>query len=154
MRGVRTDPCGTSFLRHHNLLLLPFPVVRVKLQCQPSPMIMQTMCLSEAIAATCRWGHGAIHCHRVRCAVDKYSSSLLCSQKAILGVLCQQVDLVCGWPPMSKARLLQWEQWVDYWFDMSVDESVKDFKGDAQQRCGMIALCVPRWFFWLRDCNY
>jgi len=31
-RGVRTDPCGTPFLRRRNLLLLLFPVVRVKLR--------------------------------------------------------------------------------------------------------------------------
>ena len=30
-RGARTDPCGTPFLRRRNLLLWPFPVVRVKL---------------------------------------------------------------------------------------------------------------------------
>jgi len=30
---------------------------------------------------------------------------------------------------MSEARLLQWEQWVDDWFDTSVDESLEDFKG-------------------------
>jgi len=41
---------------------------------------------------------------------------------------------------MSKTRLLLWEQWVDDWFNMSVDESLEDFKGDAQQRYGMIAL--------------
>jgi len=35
---------------------------------------------------------------------------------------------------MSKARLLPWEQWVDDCFDTSVDESLEDFKGDAQQR--------------------
>jgi len=29
--GARTDPCGTPFLRRRNLLLLLFPVVRVKL---------------------------------------------------------------------------------------------------------------------------
>ena len=29
-RGARTNPCGTPFLRRRNLLLWPFPVVRVK----------------------------------------------------------------------------------------------------------------------------
>ena len=31
-RGARTYPCGTPFLRRRNLLLLLFPVVRVKLR--------------------------------------------------------------------------------------------------------------------------
>jgi len=39
-RGARTDPCGTLFLRHHNLLLLPFAVVRVKQQLLTISMIM------------------------------------------------------------------------------------------------------------------
>ena len=30
-RGAETDPCGTPFLRRHNLLLLLFPVVRAGL---------------------------------------------------------------------------------------------------------------------------
>ena len=45
-RGARTDPCGTPFLRRRNLLLLPFPVVRVKLRLPNISMIMWTMCLS------------------------------------------------------------------------------------------------------------
>jgi len=52
------------------------------------------------------------------CEVDKHSSGLLC-WKAILDVLCQQGDLVYGRPPLSKARQLLWEQWVDDWFDTS-----------------------------------
>jgi len=52
----------------------------------------------------------------------------------LLAVLCQQGDLVYGRPPVSKARLLLREQWVDAYFDKSVDESVEYFKGDAQQR--------------------
>ena len=31
-RGARINSCGTSFLRRRNQLLLPFPVVRVKLR--------------------------------------------------------------------------------------------------------------------------
>jgi len=57
-------------------------------------------------------------------------------------------------PPVSKACLLLWEQWVDDCFDMNIDESFVDFKGDTQQRYGMIALWVPQWLLWLRDCNY
>jgi len=44
--GARRYPCGTSFLRHCNLLLLPFAVVRVKLRLPTISMIMRTMCLS------------------------------------------------------------------------------------------------------------
>ena len=55
---------------------------------------------------------------------------------------------------MSEARLLLWEQWVDDWFDTSVDESLDDFERDTQQRYRMIALWVPQWFLWLRDRYY
>ena len=53
------------------------------------------------------------------CEVDKHSSGLLFSWKAILDDLCQQGDLVYGRPPVSKARLLLWEQWVNDWFNTS-----------------------------------
>jgi len=39
-RGARTDPCGTPFLRHRNLLHLPFPVVMVKLRLPTISMII------------------------------------------------------------------------------------------------------------------
>ena len=55
---------------------------------------------------------------------------------------------------MSKARLLLWEQWVDDWFDTSVEEILEGFKGDTQQRYGTVTLWVPQWFLWLRDRNY
>jgi len=80
------------------------------------------------------------------CEVDKHSSGIL-SRKAILDVLCQQGDLVYGRPPMSKARLLLWEQRVDNWFDTGVYETPEDFKGDTQQRYGTVALWVYRWLF-------
>ena len=57
------------------------------------------------------------------------NSSLLFSRKAVNDVLRQQGDLVYGRPPVSKARLLPREQWVDNWVDTSVDESLEDFKG-------------------------
>jgi len=76
------------------------------------------------------------------------------SRKAILDVLCQHGDLVYGRPPVSNTRLLLLEQWVDDWFDMSVDESLEDFKGDPQQRYRTLALWVPQWLFWLKDRNY
>jgi len=50
------------------------------------------------------------------CEVDKHSSGFLFSRKAVLNVLCQQGALVYG-RPVSKARLLLWEQWVDDLFD-------------------------------------
>jgi len=41
---------------------------------------------------------------------------------------------------VSKACLLLWKQWVDDWFDMSVDE---DLEGDTQKRYRAIALWDP-----------
>ena len=38
------------------------------------------------------------------CDADKHSSGLLFSWKTILDILCQQGDLVCGGPLVSKAR--------------------------------------------------
>jgi len=55
---------------------------------------------------------------------------------------------------VSKACLLPWEQWVDDWFDTSIDESVEDHEGGTQQRYRAIAVWVPQWLFQLRDCNY
>ena len=49
--------------------------------------------------------------------IDKHRSGLLLSRKAIFVVVCQQGDLVYGRPPVSKSRLLQWEQWVDDSFE-------------------------------------
>jgi len=86
------------------------------------------------------------------CEVDKHSSDLLLSRKAILDV--QQGDLVYGRPPVSKARLLPRKKWVDDWVDTSVDESLKDFEGDTQQGYGTITLWVPQLLFWLRDRIY
>jgi len=62
--------------------------------------------------------------------------------------------MIYGQTPVMKACLLLWEQWVDDWFDTSVDDSLEDFKGDTQQRYRTIALRVPQWLFWLRDGNY
>jgi len=90
--------------------------------------------------------YGAVGC----CEVDKHSSGLLFSWKAILDVLCQQGDLIYGQPPVSEARLRLWEQCVGDCFDTSVDESLEDFKGDTQQRYRAIALRVPQWLLWLR----
>jgi len=88
------------------------------------------------------------------CEVDKHSSGLLVNRKAILDVLYQQGDLVYGGTPVSKARLLAREQWVDDWVATIVDESLEDFKGDIQQGYRTVTLWVPQRFFWLRDRNY
>jgi len=93
--------------------------------------------------------HSVVGC----CEVGKHSSGLLFSRKAILGILCQQGDLVYGQPPVSKARLITREQWVDDWVDTNVDESLEDFKGDTQQGYGTVTLWVPQWLYWLRDRN-
>jgi len=96
-------------------------------------------------------GEAVMPCSVVGCCeVHKLSSGLLFSRKAILDVLCQQGDLVCGRPPVSKSRLLLWEQWIDDWFDTSADESLEDFNGDTQQRYGTIALWVASGFSGLR----
>jgi len=67
------------------------------------------------------------------CEMDIHSYRLLC-RKGILDVLFQQGELVYGLSPLSKARLLQYEQWVDDCIDTSVDESLEDFKEDQKQR--------------------
>jgi len=112
------------------------------------------MCLSgsnrSSLQVRPRVPYGVVGC----CEVNKHSSGRLSSWKAIFNVLYQQGDLVYGRPPVSEAHLLQREQWVDDWFNMSVDESLEDFKGDTQQRYGTIAHWVPQWLFWLRDRNY
>jgi len=69
-------------------------------------MIMWTMCLSQQLAGEAAVPYGVVGC----CEVDKHSSGLLFSGKAILDVLCQQGDLVYSRPPVSEARLLMWEQ--------------------------------------------
>ena len=145
-RGARTDPCGTPFLRRRNLILLPFPVVRVKLRLPTISTIMSIMQEFQQLAGEAGVPYSIVG----SCEVDKQSSGLLFNPKAILDVPCQQGDLVYGRPPVSKARLLQWEQWVDDWIDTSVDE---DFKGNTQQRYGTVALLVPQWLIWLEDRN-
>jgi len=57
-------------------------------------------------------------------------------------------------PPVSKARLLPRAKWVDDWVHTSVDESLKDFKGDTQQRYRTVTLWVPQRFFFFKDRNY
>ena len=80
-------------------------------------------------------GEAAVPYTVVGCGeVDKHSSDLLFSRKAIPDVLCQQSDQVYGRPLVSKAYLFLHEQWIDDWFDASVDESLEDLEGDTQKR--------------------
>jgi len=44
----------------------------------------------------------------------------------------KQGDLIYGRPPVSKARLFLWKQWIEDWFDTSVDESLEDLERDTQ----------------------
>ena len=97
---------------------------------------------SQELAGEAAGPYSVVGC----CEVDKYCSGPHFTRKAILDVLCQQGDLVYGRPPAWKAHLLSREQWVDDWFDTSVDESIEDFKGDTQQRYGTVALWVPSGF--------
>jgi len=96
-------------------------------------------------------GEAVMPCSVVGCCeVHKLSSGLLFSRKAILDVLCQQGDLVCGRPPVSKSRLLLWEQWINDWFDTSADESLEDFKRGHTAEIWAIALWVASGFSGLR----
>ena len=103
-RGARTDPCGTTFLRRRNLLLFPFPVVRVKLRLLMDHV--PTRQQSRQLLGEAAMPYNVVGC----CEIDKHSSGLLLNRRAIIDVICQQGDLVYGRAPVSKARLLLWEQ--------------------------------------------
>jgi len=49
--------------------------------------------------------------------------------------------------PLVESPPALWEQWVNDWFDTSVDESLEDFKEDTQQRYRAVSLWMPQWFF-------
>jgi len=85
--------------------------------------------LSQQVAGEDAVPYSVVGC----CEVDKHSSGLLFKRKAILDVLSQRGDLIYGRPPVSKARLLSREQWVNDCFDTSVEESLEDFKGDTRR---------------------
>jgi len=153
-RGARTDPCGTPFLRRRNLIsfavsggkgeagianLLHDHAEHVSIRQQLQQLAGEAVVLYSVLGC---------------CIVDKHIYGPLISRKAILDVLCQPGDLVYGRPPVSKARLLPKEQWVDDCVDTSKDESLEDFKGDTQQRYGTLTLWVPQWLFWLRVRNF
>jgi len=104
-------------------------------------MIMRVMSIrqqSQQLAGEAAVPYSVVGC----CEVDKHSSGLLFSRKAILDVLRQQGYLVYGRSPVPKTLPLPREQWVDDWVDTSVDESLEAFKGDtqAQQRYGTVTL--------------
>ena len=61
---------------------------------------------SQQLAGEAAVSYRVIGCYEV----DKHSSGLRFSRKAILDVLCQQGDLVYSRPTVSEARLLMWEQ--------------------------------------------
>jgi len=82
--------------------------------------------------------HSVVGC----CEVDKHSSGLLFSQKAIFNVLCQQGDLVYGRPPVSKVRLLPRDQWVD----MYLDSFLKILKGTHRTDMGRLLFGSPNGF--------
>jgi len=117
-RGARTNPCGTPFLRRRNVLLLPFPVVRVNAIANhlhdhgDHVSVRQQL---HQLAGEAVVPYSILGC----CEVDQHGSDLLFSRKAVLDVLCQQGGLVHGRPPVCKARLRLWEQWVDDRFDGS-----------------------------------
>jgi len=73
--------------------------------CQQPPWSRGPCVYRAAIAAACRWGHGAIQYRRLLWG-RQTQLRLLFSWKAILDVLCQQGDLVSGSLPVSKPCLL------------------------------------------------
>ena len=79
--------------------------------------------------------YGVVGC----CEIDKHSSGLLFSRKAVIDVLRQQVDLVYGRPPVTKTRVESPPAPVGA-VGRHVDESLENIKGNKQQRYGTIAL--------------
>ena len=141
-RGARTNLFGTSFLRRRNLLLFVISGGKGKaaianhLHDHVDHVSIRQQLLQ--LAGETAVPYSVVGC----CEVDKHSTGLLLSRKAILDVLCQQGDLVYGRPPLPKDCLLLREQWADDWFDTGVDESLEEFKADAQQRYRTVALWV------------
>jgi len=91
-----TDPCGMPFLWCRNLIHLPLLVVRVKLRLPTMSMIMRTTCLSGRQSQQLA-GEAMMPCSVTGSSeIDKLSSSLLLSRKAVFDVLCQQGDLIYG----------------------------------------------------------
>ena len=122
-RGTKTDPCETPFLRHRNLLCVPLPVVRVKLQFVTSSMIILNMCLSGSKVA-CSWGRSAIW-DQGCCDINKCSIGLLFHLNALLDILSQQSDLIYGWSLMWESRWLPREERVAGGLDTPVDKTLE-----------------------------
>ena len=77
-KKTRPDPCGTLFLKCRNLLCFSELVTRVELQLLTSFIIIEIMRLSGNRHRSCIVGCSEI---------DKHSTSLLFSCKAILNFL-------------------------------------------------------------------
>jgi len=60
------------------------------------------------------------------CEIDKHSSGLLLSRKAIFDLLCQQGDPVVGRPSVSNPACSCGSK--SDRFDKTIDESLEDFK--------------------------
>jgi len=63
--------------------------------------------------------------------IDKHSSSVFLSRKAILDALCQS-DSDLRLTSHVESRLFVREQRIDDWFDTSVDESPEDLERGTQ----------------------
>jgi len=124
-KGCQKRSLLDAFLRRRNLLLLPFPVMRVKLHLPTISMIMRTMCLSGSSLQV------RPQCHTVSQAAARltniapafFLAEKLSSMSCVIRVTWSIVDLRC-----QKAHLLPREQWVNDWDSTSVDEFFKDFK--------------------------
>jgi len=71
-KGARTDPCWTPFLRHCNLFLLPFLVVRVKLRLPTIHNYGDHVSIrqqSQQLAGEAMMPYSVVGC----CEVDKHS---------------------------------------------------------------------------------
>jgi len=100
-RGARTDPYGTPFLRRRNLLRVPFPVLRVKLQLPTSPWSYGACVYQVAIPAACWWGHDAIQCRRLlwhrqtQLRPSSFLAEKLSSMSCVSRVTWSTVNLPC-----------------------------------------------------------
>jgi len=107
-RGARTDPCEMPFLRRRNLLLGPFPVVRVKLQLPTISMIMRTMCSSCSSCSSLQARLNATQCRRLlwdrQTQLWSSSQPKLSSMSCVSKVTWSTVDLPCESPTIGSTR--------------------------------------------------
>ena len=106
-RGAKTDPYGTPFLRSRNLLLLPFPVVRVKLRLPIISKIMRTMCLSGSNRSSLQVRprrHTVLEAavSLTNTAPDFFLAEKLSSMSHVSRVTWSSVDLPCRKPTCSQ----------------------------------------------------